>query len=139
MTHVDRGLLEKCLTETRSKREDSPFDFGWNSALRMIGDQLNSGRLTAPGDAGLVEAWKRPILYTDTINGQQACRDDLWAITTHELSALSSPRAAVGWNEWEHLRTEEYDCVVSDIKSQGHTDHCAKRIVYGDGQCECSP
>lgn len=33
--------------------------------------------------------------------------------------------------------TREYDCVVSDIKAQGHTDHCAKRIVYGDGCCEC--
>lgn len=27
----------------------------------------------------------RPILYTDTINGQQVCRDDMWAVTTHGL------------------------------------------------------
>jgi hypothetical protein len=31
----------------------------------------------------------RPVLYTDTINGgQQAMRDDLWAVTTAELNAL---------------------------------------------------
>lgn len=39
----------------------------------------------------------RPILYTDTINGgQQAMRDDLWAVTTVELNALhlAQPTAA---------------------------------------------
>jgi cell division protein FtsB len=31
----------------------------------------------------------RPILYTDTIKGgQQALRDDLWAVTTEELNEL---------------------------------------------------
>ena len=35
-------------------------------------------------------AWKRPIYYTDTINGKQTCRDDLWAITTEELRAIES-------------------------------------------------
>lgn len=30
----------------------------------------------------------RPILYTDTIKGEQVCRDDLWALTTEELNNL---------------------------------------------------
>jgi hypothetical protein len=32
---------------------------------------------------------KRPILYTDSIKGEQVCRDDLWAVTTEELNALT--------------------------------------------------
>lgn len=31
----------------------------------------------------------RPILYTDTINGQQVLRDDLWAVSTDELNACA--------------------------------------------------
>jgi hypothetical protein len=41
----------------------------------------------------------RPIMYTDTINGgQQAMRDDLWAVTTAELNALhlAQPTTAAG-------------------------------------------
>lgn len=26
---------------------------------------------------------------------------------------------------------------ISDLIEQGHHPHCAKRIVYGDGECEC--
>lgn len=29
-----------------------------------------------------------PILYTDSIKGQQTCRDDLWAITTEDIKAV---------------------------------------------------
>ena len=39
-------------------------------------------------DVSAHPAWQRPIYYTDTINGQQTCRDDLWAITTTELKDL---------------------------------------------------
>lgn len=28
----------------------------------------------------------RPVLYTDTVGGNQTCRDDLWAVTTEELN-----------------------------------------------------
>lgn len=34
----------------------------------------------------------RPVLYTDTVGGNQTCRDDLWAVTTDELNALTQPR-----------------------------------------------
>lgn len=27
---------------------------------------------------------------------------------------------------------------LSKLHSQGHTLHCARRIVWGDGECECS-
>lgn len=32
----------------------------------------------------------RMILYTDTINGAQTCRDDLWAVSTEELAEASA-------------------------------------------------
>ena len=25
------------------------------------------------------------------------------------------------------------------IVRTGHTDHCARRLAWGDGECECSP
>lgn len=30
----------------------------------------------------------RPLLYTDTVQGQQVCRDDMWAVTTEELNRM---------------------------------------------------
>lgn len=36
----------------------------------------------------------RPVLYTDTVGGNQTCRDDLWAVTTDELNALHWQAAA---------------------------------------------
>jgi hypothetical protein len=35
-----------------------------------------------------------PILYTDTINGEQVCRDDLWIATTAGLKSAPPPSAA---------------------------------------------
>uniref|UniRef100_A0A6M3LRX1 Uncharacterized protein n=1 Tax=viral metagenome TaxID=1070528 RepID=A0A6M3LRX1_9ZZZZ len=34
----------------------------------------------------------RPILYTDTINGTQVSRDDMWAVTTAELNKTREVR-----------------------------------------------
>jgi NMD protein affecting ribosome stability and mRNA decay len=28
--------------------------------------------------------------------------------------------------------------VIDDLIAKGHTEHCAKRITWGDGECECS-
>jgi len=36
----------------------------------------------------------RPILYSDTIDGKQVGRDDMWAVTTEELNALRSASEA---------------------------------------------
>lgn len=32
----------------------------------------------------------RPLLYTDTIDGKQVCRDDMWVLTTEELNAADA-------------------------------------------------
>jgi hypothetical protein len=32
----------------------------------------------------------RPLLYTDTIGGEQVLRDDMWALTTEELNAIDA-------------------------------------------------
>lgn len=32
----------------------------------------------------------RPLLYTDTIGGNQVCRDDMWALTTEELNGIDA-------------------------------------------------
>ncbi|MCB4358477.1 hypothetical protein [Quatrionicoccus australiensis] len=37
---------------------------------------------------------KRPILYTDGVDGEQCCRDDLWAVSTAELSAMTDQLTA---------------------------------------------
>jgi len=26
---------------------------------------------------------------------------------------------------------------IEELEKQGHTNHCANRQVYGDGECEC--
>lgn len=36
----------------------------------------------------------RPILYTDTIYGEQCRRDDMWAVTTEELNQLAASQQA---------------------------------------------
>lgn len=41
----------------------------------------------------------RPILYTDTIYGEQCRRDDMWAVTTEELNRLAAPEPA-GWRDF---------------------------------------
>jgi len=33
---------------------------------------------------------KRPVLYTDTVGGEQCCVDNLWAVTTQELNELEA-------------------------------------------------
>ena len=41
-----------------------------------------------------------PIIYTDTIRGQQTHRDDLWAVSTDELNAVHSLRERLARLEW---------------------------------------
>ena len=38
---------------------------------------------------------KRPILYTDGVNGEQCCRDDLWAVSTAELNQQAEELAVL--------------------------------------------
>lgn len=53
----------------------------------------------------------RPILYTDTLNGVQTCRDDLWAVTTEELNEAA--RAAPGVPTASKLSNERIEEIIS--------------------------
>lgn len=55
----------------------------------------------------------RPILYTDSINGEQTCRDDLWAVTTDELNAL---RASPGEADQRDAALEEAAKICDESK-----------------------
>lgn len=43
----------------------------------------------------------RPLLYTDSIKGQQVCRDDMWAVTTEELNKLHEELEALKASQGE--------------------------------------
>lgn len=34
-------------------------------------------------------------------------------------------------------RMGHYDNKIFDLEAAGHTKDCARRMVYGDGQCQC--
>ena len=44
--------------------------------------------------------------------------------------------SATNWNEWQ---VEEKDNLlqIDRFVEDGHTRHCACRLVWGDGECEC--
>ena len=48
---------------------------------------------------GVCAAWMRPIYYTDVMSGESVKRDDLWAISTDELTALEQAAAPVATTE----------------------------------------
>ena len=61
---------------------------GWNAKADVSASGAGDERvMTAPVPA-------RPILYTDTVSGEQCCRDDMWAVTTAELNAISRAKQA---------------------------------------------
>lgn len=47
---------------------------------------------------------KRPILYTDTVNGEQCCVDNLWAVSTEELNESARLQAECNKYEAEAIR-----------------------------------
>jgi hypothetical protein len=42
---------------------------------------------------------KVPVLYTDSINGRQVCRDDVWLCTTEAFTHPSPPEGMAGWTK----------------------------------------
>lgn len=104
------------------------MDIGWNNALNMVLNYMQK---------------KLPQLNTRAAGGGSCdCEHDFGVDAPGDIvrcQICGLPRALAGGGAFEDQRTTEYDCVVSDIKAQGHTDRCAKRIVYGDGCCECKP
>ena len=52
-------------------------------------------------------------------------------VVTEEIKALEAAEAE---------RAHEEDATPDDVarhEAEGHTAHCARRIAYGDGECEC--
>lgn len=43
---------------------------------------------------------------------------------------------AKNWKEWE-IEEQENLKEIDRLKSEGHSYHCACRIIWGDGECEC--
>ncbi len=39
---------------------------------------------------------------------------------------------------WERIRWVLDLADIADLEAEGHTLHCARRITWGDGECECS-
>jgi len=76
------------------------------------------------------QGWKMtgaaiPVLYTDTINGQQVCRDDVWLCTTEALAKPAAAPELVGWQPIETAPDDMTRCVVvrwTDAEGQEHTD-----------------
>jgi hypothetical protein len=40
------------------------------------------------------------------------------------------------WEEWREEHKEELDKIAA-LREEGHTHHCACRIVWGDNCCTC--
>lgn len=66
----------------------------------------------------------RPVLYTDTVGGEQTLRDDLWAVSTQELNDLEEEKqqsfdegraAGVNSVDWEMLLSEIELGVIKDF------------------------
>jgi len=43
----------------------------------------------------------------------------------------------MGWEEWEKEEAANLER-IKGLMNVGHTHHCAFRIVWGDGECECN-
>ena len=64
------------------------------------------------------------LLYTDTIQGKQVLRDDMWAVTTDELKALEQDavlRARI--EELEHISMEVVEPCEPDCDDVRHALH----------------
>ena len=49
------------------------------------------------------------------------------------IKEISGPE---NWEEWEKDEKENLD-KIGQLRLEGHTHHCACRLVWGDGECEC--
>ena len=56
------------------------------------------------------DLYKMPILYTDTINGKQTCRDDMWAVTTEQIKAISVDHDDLLFQNDCHSGTDVCEC-----------------------------
>ncbi len=68
--------------------------------------EQQAGAFQAALDIRTAQGWKlggdkAPVLYTDEINGQQVCRDDVWLCTTDAFTHPSPPEGMAGWQPIE--------------------------------------
>lgn len=56
----------------------------------------------------------RPILYTDSIKGEQTLRDDLWAVTTEELNNMEKEKVDAYQSGLQEGRREKVTGETSD-------------------------
>lgn len=65
-------------------------------------EEQQAGAFQAALDIRTAQGWKlvgdkAPVLYTDEINGQQVCRDDVWLCTTDAFTHPSPQDGMAGW------------------------------------------
>ena len=70
----------------------------------------------------------RPILYTDTIEGEQTCVDNLWAITTEQLNKLVDAESRLARLA---AKMEDVEGIAKMIYHHIHGDELNESAVYG--------
>ncbi len=87
------------------------------------------------------KAWAKTLDYATA--EAEKCRDAADAARV-ELETVTGERDRLD-AETERLRRGRDDMgiaaeqAIDAIVRTGHTDHCARRLAWGDGECECSP
>lgn len=72
----------------------------------------------------------RPVLYTDTIKGgQQALRDDLWAVTTDELNKVQQDALDAARYRWRKVEDELPPDEVGVLVTDGERVTAAERFM----------
>lgn len=82
--------------------------------------EQQAGAFQAALDIRTAQGWKlagdkAPVLYTDEINGQQVCRDDVWLCTTDAFTHHSPSEGMAGWTTLPGQMPEPNTPVLLDI------------------------
>ena len=57
---------------------------------------------------------------------------------THKKNCCPDIQELLDENKPNFFGMDEYSDEIEILIDEGHTDHCAKRIVWCDGECECN-
>ena len=110
------GAATLCVDEADAQEEAKKADMAWpRSGPHRAVQLVEVGSVSLSANAGeptqgafqrelsirTAQGWtlrgdKVPVLYTDEINGEQVCRDDVWLCTTAALAAPPTAQAG-GW------------------------------------------
>ena len=93
--HPDNHVMQWSPCEMRAIQAYARAAIAAHEQARVVGDPVASDAFTKALSIRAAQGWELtgkavPVLYTDAINGEQVCRDDLWICTT---AALASPVA----------------------------------------------